>query len=364
MKSLNSSSLVLITALAAMAEAGHGAQPPDAVVSDSNGNSAMGTGALVGITTGAGNTASGFIALQFNTTGLGNTASGMGALEFNTTGNLNTAVGNYALQGAAPTTSASGAPGSGGGTGGSNTAIGAGALASYSTGTGNTASGAGALSSNTTGNANTASGNNALQFNTTGSDNIAEGELAGIKVTTGSFNIDIGNTGVADDSNTIRIGTQGAQTATYIAGIRGNNRVNGLPILINAQGELGVSSSSERFKTAIAPMGSNTANLQQLRPVTFKFKSDATATRQYGLIAEEVAKVYPELVVRDEKGRIDGVRYDELAPMLLNEVQKQAAEIRALKLQAQTVGEMQKQLEEMHAALVKLQSKDELVAQR
>jgi hypothetical protein len=183
-------------------------------------------------------------------------------------------------------------------------------------------------------------------------------------VTTGSFNIDIGNTGVADDSNTIRIGTQGTQTATYIAGIRGNNRVRGLPILINAQGELGVSSSSERFKTVIAPRGSNTANLQQLRPVTFKFKNDAMGTRQYGLIAEEVAKVYPELVVRDEKGRIDGVRYDELAPMLLNEVQKQAAEIRALKLQAQTVGEMQKQLAEMHATLVKLQSKDELVAQR
>jgi hypothetical protein len=114
MKPLNSSSLVLVTAFAAMTEAGHGAQPPNVVVSDSHSNSAMGTGALVGITTGAGNTASGFIALQFNTTGLGNTASGMGALEFNTTGSLNTAVGNYALQGAAPSTGASGAPSTGG----------------------------------------------------------------------------------------------------------------------------------------------------------------------------------------------------------------------------------------------------------
>jgi hypothetical protein len=125
-----------------------------------------------------------------------------------------------------------------------------------------------------------------------------------------------------------------------------------------------VVSSSERFKTAIAPMGSNTEKLGQLRPVTFKLKADATGTRQYGLIAEEVAKVYPELVIRNEAGRIDGIRYDELAPMLLNEVQKQAAEIRALKVQAQAVGEMQKQLAEMHAALAKLQNRDELVAQR
>jgi len=132
-----------------------------------------------------------------------------------------------------------------------------------------------------------------------------------------------------------------------------------------------VVASSERFKTAIAPMGSNTAKLAQLRPVTFKLKSDATGTRQYGLIAEEVAKVYPELVIRDESGRIDGVRYEELAPMLLNEVQKQAAEIRDLKeqqkqsvAQAEELRDVQQQLVELHAALAKLQSKDELVAKR
>ena len=111
-------------------------------------------------------------------------------------------------------------------------------------------------------------------------------------------------------------------------------------------------------------MGSNNAKLQQLRPVTFHLKTDPKDALQYGLIAEKVAKVYPELVIRDGSGRIDGVRYDELAPLLLNEMQKQAAEIRDLKQQQKTVGEMQKQLAEMHAALLKLQAKDELVAQR
>lgn len=105
------------------------------------------------------------------------------------------------------------------------------------------------------------------------------------------------------------------QTATFIADIYGHS-LTGSEVVVTSTGELGVVASSERFKTAIAPMGSKTAKLGQLRPVTFKLKSDATDTRQYGLIAEEVAKVYPELVVRDEKGRIDGVRYDELAPML------------------------------------------------
>src|SRR5271169_117854 len=125
-------------------------------------------------------------------------------------------------------------------------------------------------------------------------------------------------------------------------------------VVVNSNGRLGVAAvSSERFKTAIAPMGSNTAKLDQLRPVTFKLKTDAKGTRQYGLIAEEVAKVYPELVIRDEKGRIDGVRYDELAPMPLNEMQQQVAEIRELK----------RQLADIHAALIKQPNKDRLVAQ-
>jgi hypothetical protein len=183
----------------------------------------------------------------------------------------------------------------------------------------------------------------------------------------------------------IRIGTQvptALQTKTFIAGIY-NVPLTGNAVVVTSTGQLGVAAvSSERFKTAIAPMGSNTAKLQQLRPVTFKLKSDAKGTRQYGLIAEEVAKVYPELVIRDGSGRIDGVRYDELAPMLLNEVQQQqrineaqAAEIRDLKAQQLATGaqqlRMQQQVAELKAlnqatqvALRKLQAKDALVANR
>jgi hypothetical protein len=163
---------------------------------------------------------------------------------------------------------------------------------------------------------------------------------------------------VAAESGTIRIGA--AQTVTYIAGISGTP-VTGSAVIVSSTGQLGVTVSSERFKTAIAPMGSDTAKLGQLRPVSFKLKSDATGTRQYGLIAEEVAKVYPELVIRNVSGRIDGVRYDELAPMLLNETQQQAAETRDLKLQ---VAELKALNQATQVALRKLQAKDEFVAQR
>jgi phage shock protein A len=129
-----------------------------------------------------------------------------------------------------------------------------------------------------------------------------------------------------------------------------------------------VTVSSERYKTAIAPMGSHTAKLGQLRPVTYHLKTDPKGALQYGLIAEEVARVYPDLVIRNESGRIDGVRYDELAPMLLNEMQQQQQKIAARDqhsaAQDAKISQLIGQLAEMHAALVTLQSKDELVAQR
>ena len=215
-----------------------------------------------------------------------------------------------------------------------------------------------ALGANTTGAENTATGLNALYSNTTGSANIAEGFEAGYNLTTGSNNIDIGNSGVVGEGNTVRIGA--TQTGTYIAGIS-SAKVTGSVVYVTSKGQLGVLASSERFKTAIAPMASDTAKLDQLRPVTFRLKSDAMGTRQYGLIAEEVAKVYPELVIRDGAGRIDGVRYDELAPMLLNEAQQQAARIRDLE---QQVAELKNLKQELHAALIRLQSKDELVDKR
>jgi hypothetical protein len=123
-------------------------------------------------------------------------------------------------------------------------------------------------------------------------------------------------------------------------------------------------SSSECPKTGILPVGANTDKLQQLRPVSFHLKTDPNGAVQYGLIAEEVDNAYPELVIRDDSGKTQGVRYDELAPMLLNEVQRQAEEIRAFKLQRQGVVAMQRQMVEMRAALLKLQPKDQLVAQR
>src|SRR5580658_8558294 len=165
----------------------------------------------------------------------------------------------------------------------------------------NSASAVQALYGNKTGNYNTASGTDALYANTTGSTNIAAGYKAGYNLTTGSNNIDIGNLGVAAESNTIRIGTTATQTATYIAGIYGTS-VSGSAVVVSSTGQLGITVSSERFKTTIAPMGSNTAKLGQLRPVTFHLKTDPKCVLQYGLIAEEVAKVYPELVIRKEKG--------------------------------------------------------------
>jgi hypothetical protein len=145
-----------------------------------------------------------------------------------------------------------------------------------------------------------------LAYNTTGSNNIAMGYEAGYNLTTGSNNIEIGNKGLAADHNTIKIGVEGLQAKTFIAGIY-NTSVTGSAVMVNSSGQLGVVISSERFKTGIAPMGSNTAKLGQLRPVTFLLKTDPKGVVQYGLIAEEVAKVYPELVIRDENGRIDGM---------------------------------------------------------
>jgi trimeric autotransporter adhesin len=235
-------------------------------------------------------------------------------------------------------------------------------LISTPTGNNNNAVGYAALYHNTTGSNNNAQGFYALQSNTTGSSNTAIGAYAGSNLTTGSSNIDIDSRGVADDNGVIRIGS--SASAAYIAGISGV-KVTGSAVYVTSSGQLGELASSERFKTAIEPMESNTEKLQRLRPVTFHLKTDPKGALQYGLIAEEVAKVYLELVIRDEKGRIDRVRYDELAPMLLNELQKrnaaQDAQIRNL---TQQVGELKDLKQELRAALMKLQAIDTLFAER
>jgi hypothetical protein len=243
---------------------------------------------LAGNTTGSFNTANGIGALLQNTSGANNTADGNATLQDNTTGNLNTAVGSLAL------------------------------------------------GNNTTGNNNTASGFQALTLNATGSDNIAIGYQAAYNAPAGnSDSIYIGSQGSATDaSGTIRIGTEGAQNCgTFIAGIYGASSSGGAQVYVNSNGHLGTVLSSRRFKEQIAGMGDASSKLLELRPVTYFYKpkyDEGSHLPQYGLIAEEVAKVYPEMVAYDQDGQVLTVKYQLLAPMLLNEVQKQNQTIQKL----------------------------------
>ena len=121
--------------------------------------------------------------------------------------------------------------------------------------------------------------------------------------------------------------------------------MTGAAVYVTAAGQLGVLASSERYKTQVASMGSSTAKLKHLRPVTFHLRSDPQAGVQYGLIAEEVAKVYPELVIRGDKGQIEGVRYEELTPMLLNEIQRQQAQLRDMQQQLAELQEFRRSMQ-------------------
>jgi polyhydroxyalkanoate synthesis regulator phasin len=269
-------------------------------------------GALIRNTTGFDNTAAGDAALLNNATGLANTAAGAEALKSNTTCFANTAAGGEALLNNT--------------TGFANTAAGLDALDSNTSGNDNTAAGLDALDSNTTGNANMAAGVGALFSNTTGGNNIAVGSNAGLNLTTGSNNIDVGNEGIAAESNIIRIGTDGTQTATFVAGVRNTRVFFGTSVVINSSGQLGTLVSSARYKRDIRDMGEASSNLMKLRPVSFRYKEDPDSHLQYGLIAEQVERVYPELVTHGDDGKVEGVRYELLPAMLLNEVQKQAKE--------------------------------------
>ncbi|HET9388255.1 MAG TPA: tail fiber domain-containing protein [Steroidobacteraceae bacterium] len=216
-------------------------------------------------------------------------------------------------------------------------------LVPNTSGTDNTAAGFNSLYLNSQGNRNTALGLEALYSNTAGSNDIAIGAGAGYALT-GSNDIAIGNSGVAGESNTVRIGTPGAHRKVYIAGI-GGTAVTGSAVYITPDGQLGVLESSERYKAGISPMRLDTGRLQQLRPVTFYYRGDPQRIRQYGLIAEQVEQVFPELVVRDQAGRPQGVRYEELAPMLLREMQ----------LQQRRIADQSAQLHELQRQLVQLQ---------
>jgi hypothetical protein len=323
------------------------------VCSDSNANTASGTYTL-GSNSGADNTATGFVALGGNTSGSRNNASGGYALFSNTTASDNNAMGYVAMYSNTIGTL--------------NNAVGSFSLYANTSGSNNSAVGYAALYKNTTGSNNNAQGFYALQNNTTGSNNTAIGQYSGNNLTTGNNNIDIGNYGIAGESGVIRIGSSATQTTAYMAGIH-NSPITGAAVYVSSSGQLGVLASSERYKTAITSMGAATEKLQRLRPVTFHLKSEPDGALQYGLIAEEVAKVYPELVIRDETGKIQGVRYDELAPMLLNDVQQlqlkvqyQQQKLTEVEQLEQQVAELKQQNESMQAVLAKLLTKDQRVA--
>jgi hypothetical protein len=219
-----------------------------------------------------------------------------------------------------------------------NTAVGSQALYSNTFGNNNAATGERALYLNTTGDGNVATGYLALLKNTTGSNNIALGENAGDNLTTGSNNIDIGSVGVAAEANTIRIGIQGTQKATFIAGIIGVP-IAGATVHISGTGQLGIGPpSSERFKDAIRPMDEASEAILALKPVTFYYKKefDPEAIPQFGLVAEDVEKVNPDLVARDAKGEIYTVRYEAVNAMLLNEFLKEHRTVQELKSTATT----------------------------
>lgn len=327
------------------------------------GNTASGYAALNSNTTGYNNTASGQNALYSNTIGNNNTASGINALLLNRTGSQNVAIGNSALlmQGYSPGSdwpSNNTAVGfealkfnepTSTVTGIDNTALGASALTLNTTGFGNAASGKGALESNTTGYHNTASGAYALASNTTGASNIAIGRDAGYSLTTGDGNIVIGHYGVAAESATIRLGT--SQTKAFVAGIRGTttDQANAVNVVIDSNGQLGTISSSRRYKEEIVDMGDASARIQALRPVTFRYKqayADGEKPIQFGLIAEEVAETFPELAVFNAEGQPETVKYQDLTPMLLNEVQKQQ---RRADAKDGEIGELKKRLVELEA---------------
>ncbi|PYJ21528.1 MAG: hypothetical protein DME99_07720 [Verrucomicrobia bacterium] len=310
---------------------------------DGNNNTAVGAFALtsnVGVTTIAGegsfNNAVGANVLLSNTDGFSNNALGESALFFNQHGAENTAVGDQALEnndsaGSVPTTADF------------NTAVGSAALFSNVDGDSNNAVGADALTSNVGDGTGAGSFNNAMGFgalgdNVSGFGNVAVGDLAGAGNTTGSANtyLGVGGAVVDGENDTIRIGDPAFNVACFIGGIFGETTAAGaLPVVVDANGQLGTIVSSRRFKDDIKPMDKASEAILSLKPVTFHYKSDKTGAPQFGLIAEDVAAVNPDLVVRDRKGEILSVHYEAVNAMLLNEFLKEHRTVTDLQTMAE-----------------------------
>jgi cysteine-rich repeat protein len=368
-------------------------------------------GALAGnTTTGVGNSGVGFLALRNNTTGRHNTTVGGWSLFTNTTGDQNSAVGKSALMlnqdgdnnaafgfqslGSNVNGSRNVAFGSfslGANTASSNAAFGTSSLTSNTSGTQNAAFGDGALASNTVqgnnsgfgyfslffnatgsrnsafgaqtldsagiGDDNTALGYRSLTAMTSGSGNIGVGSNSGSALTSGSNNIYIGSIGASTESGTTRIGT--AATATHIDGINGTTLASGTAVVVDANDQLGTLTSSMRFKQAVREMEDESRVLMELRPVRFRYReavvgSEGARIPQYGLIAEDVEEVAPELVTRDAEGRVYAVRYQLLTPMLLNELQRQE---RALERQREGLRRQAAEIERLTAWLERLEAR-------
>jgi Chaperone of endosialidase len=293
----------------------------------------------------------------------GNTAEGQNALFSMTSGGYNTAVGFFSLRSVT--------------TGSFNSGVGAGTLLANS-GDQNTATGAGALLSNTIGTQNTATGAFAMFNNTTGAGNTALGDFALSNNTTGLVNTALGfgaGSGVTTANEVIAIGANGGNVdnSCFIGHIRdvatANN--NAIPVLIDSAGQLGTMSSSRRFKHEIKPIDKASEAILALRPVTFHYKSDATNRPEFGLIAEEVAEVNPDLVVRDEDGETYTVRYDAVNAMLLNEFLKEHRRVQELEStlarqetsaarQQAAIAVQQKQIDALTAGLQKVSAQLEL----
>src|ERR1700730_10401339 len=308
------------------------------------GNTAIGWNALYSNTTGNGNTANGARALQSDTTGEGNTANGVQTLWMNTTGDGSTATGESALQNNT--------------TGRENTATGRNALNWNTTGDHNTANGAYALEFNNTGTYNTATGAFAFYSNVTGSYNIALGAFAGYYLSGGDHNIDIDNGGDPSDAGIIRIGTVGIQRATFVAGIYdGPPASAGSAVYVNPNGRLAARTSSARFKQDIQSMDKASEAILALKPVSFRYKHelDPEGIPQFGLVAEEVEKVNPALIVRGADGKPYTVRYEAVNAMLLNEFLKEHRNVQELTSaaakQEATIAQQQKRIDALTARL-------------
>jgi hypothetical protein len=308
-------------------------------------NTAEGQDALFSLMNGTSNTANGYAALRANTNGDRNTANGALALFTNVTGSENTATGYAALFF---------------NRGSGNTANGIGALHSNATGANNTANGQRALYDNLSGSKNTANGSGALGNNTMGDNYTADGFQALVNNTTGSFNIALGNaagSGVSTADDVICIGAVGADVShsCYIGNIFNQPSLSGLPVFVNSDGKLGTIISSRRFKEDIKPMDKASEAILALQPVTFRYKKDfdPTGIAQFGLVAEDVAKVNPDLVVRDKEGKPYSVRYDQVNAMLLNEFLKERKKIED---QQETIAQLKSDATKEEAARIELKS--------